>query len=527
MGPKSLAKNAFRKLCNELAVNYDDPPECRHGTDAVDELFGRSGLLSRVGLWPTMRRLQQQLIGLREMFLRIDWSVKLRRPVVRLVTPDVVLARADDSAPNEPVEVRELRWRYNVNGGAWCWDVLSIEDPAQPVYKIVEARWDGKDGPDVTVAVLGAPQSGDAYPFRWTQGDRGGEPFLPYILYHAMRRECLFDPYEGVEVVDGSLDVATGYTFLQHGIFKASWPQRWAMGCYVRGTVSKDTDKGRRSEVPTDPTSLLHLEVEQGVTNPQVGQWGSSIDVESLARTIGMLEKAVSDFDGLDMSHIVHGDTANPWSAEALMITREGKRQAQERYKSELRPSDLETIEKLVAVENLATGDNHPESDFVIGYRTLPLSREEATAAREENRELIAEGRRSIVEAYQLEHPGCTYDEAVDAIEKIAEVNEKLRPGAKGPDEKPDPNAPGADGAAKAADTALNGAQVSAAQAIVLSVATRQLPRESGLAQLQEFFNLAPEAAERIMGEVGRSFFVEAPSPAANPNNPPAPPAGA
>lgn len=424
MGPKSLAKNVFRRLCNELAVNYDEAPSARHA--ALGELpavFGRDGLVTRVGLWPTMRRLQVQLIGLREMLLRVDWSPELGRPTVRLVTPDTVVAEAYVSAPNEPHTIRELRWR-NVSGGArWCWDELSIADVAHPVFRIVEATWDGKDGADRTAEVLGGPMSGEAYPYRWTQGDRAGQPFLPYALYHAMRKECLWDPFEGIEVVDGSLDVATGYTFLQHSIFKASWPQRWALGAFVRGTVSRDTDAGRRSEVPTDPSSLLHLEVVDGVQNAQVGQWGAGCDVESLARTVGLLEGAVADFDGLDFSHIVHGDTANPWSAAALQITREGKRQAQERYKSELLPSDLDTLAKLCAVANLATGDNLPETDFLVEYRTLPLSRDEAQARREENRELIADGRRSVIEAYQLEHPGVTRDEAIVALARIRAEN--------------------------------------------------------------------------------------------------------
>ena len=61
-----------------------------------------------------------------------------------------------------------------------------------------------------------------------------------------------------------------------------------------------------------------------------------------------------------------------------------------------------------------------------------------------------------------------------------------------------------------AADTALNGAQVQAAAAIVQQVALRQLPRDSGVAQLVEFFNLPADKAERIMGAVGRTFFIEA-----------------
>lgn len=60
--------------------------------------------------------------------------------------------------------------------------------------------------------------------------------------------------------------------------------------------------------------------------------------------------------------------------------------------------------------------------------------------------------------------------------------------------------AAGASGAPKAQDTALNGAQVTSAIEIVKSVHRGELPRESGLAMLAEFFNLSPESAEKIMG---------------------------
>jgi hypothetical protein len=66
---------------------------------------------------------------------------------------------------------------------------------------------------------------------------------------------------------------------------------------------------------------------------------------------------------------------------------------------------------------------------------------------------------------------------------------------------------------AEAAETAavqavaLNGAQVEAALGIVARVATRQLPRDAGVAALVSLFGLSTEQAETIMGEVGRTFF--------------------
>ena len=61
-------------------------------------------------------------------------------------------------------------------------------------------------------------------------------------------------------------------------------------------------------------------------------------------------------------------------------------------------------------------------------------------------------------------------------------------------------------GAEKVADTALNGAQVTAAQGIVESVAAGALPRETGIEMLVQFFQIDKAAADRLMGTVGATF---------------------
>lgn len=60
----------------------------------------------------------------------------------------------------------------------------------------------------------------------------------------------------------------------------------------------------------------------------------------------------------------------------------------------------------------------------------------------------------------------------------------------------------------KVADTALNGAQVTAASQIVEKVANGLLPRDSGISQLVFFFQLSPEQAEAVMGAAGTPGFV-------------------
>lgn len=66
-----------------------------------------------------------------------------------------------------------------------------------------------------------------------------------------------------------------------------------------------------------------------------------------------------------------------------------------------------------------------------------------------------------------------------------------------------------ADAAAAAAREPLNGAPVQALTDLIAEVATGRLPRENALAIMEAAFGLEPEQAERMMGKVGRMFFVE------------------
>lgn len=66
----------------------------------------------------------------------------------------------------------------------------------------------------------------------------------------------------------------------------------------------------------------------------------------------------------------------------------------------------------------------------------------------------------------------------------------------------------------------LNGAQIQSASAIVSQVALGELPRDSGIGQLEILLNLSNEQAERIMGSVGITFFVASPEASPLPQKP-------
>lgn len=549
LGRPSMARNPFRRLCADLAVCYDEPPIVRHEEGDAPHVAGRQGLLNTIGHWPQMRRLQMHLVGLREMLLRLDWSFELAQPVARQVMPHVVLAKGYTSAPHVAVEVRELRWR-EVNGkGMYAWDWISVADPDAPFFRVIEAGPDGRDGADITEAVLGARLEGSAYPYRWTQGARAGRPWLPYVVYHASRGAGLWDPYEGIEVVEGTLDVGCAYTFLGHIFRNAAWPQRWAVDVEVPGAVTQGTAGGARAEMPSDPTSLILLRGAEGPRPPQIGQWAPSADTESMGRVVQMLEQAVSEMDGLNARDVTR-DTSNPWSAASLTITRDAQRKAQKRYWPELRDPDLGAIERLCCLQNImGTGPALAEEGYDITYRSLPLSREEAEERRKGNAELIAQGRLSIVDAYMDEHPGMTREEAEAELKRIREDNERHgvvagtapTPLVQGAAEGREPKASDTDhaddgvegepkagdagagaelaaaGVAKKADTALNGAQGELLNRLIDRIAQRLVPRAEGVKQIAFAFMVSADEAEELVGEVGRTFFQVAPAAAGTP----------
>ena len=111
------------------------------------------------------------------------------------------------------------------------------------------------------------------------------------------------------------------------------------------------------------------------------------------------------------------------------------------------------------------------------------------------------------ITAYQQLHPGLSRADAITAVAQIEAVN------TGSPSEDSTAEAAEVDGtpvviagADKAQDTALNGAQVQAAQGIVESVALGQLPRETGIQMLINFFNIPADLAAKLMGTVGTSF---------------------
>ena len=466
MGPASTSKNTFKRVCEELSSLYTETPRPRHAIagevpgfltpiyldasgaaydasatprERMDRLLAsRQVVIAHPGivpdLWPLMRRAQVYCLGCREVLVMVEWSKSQGRPVYQLHTPNTFTATAAPDAPDQPVILRLLEWHDVEGAGLWCWRVFDISDPDDPQLRIEEVRADQTPPRDFTALVLGSSMSGPDYPYRWTTGPRAGRPFIPGELYHAEHTGYLFDPTNWTEIVSATYDVACAWTFWGHCVFRASWPQRWAVNAYVSGANLEGEGDYRRSNVPADPTALVHLEGD-GQGQAMVGQWAPAADVKTLQESIAAFEASVVTIAGVDGANIVR-TSGDAWSGAALSISRDGKREAMRHYGPQFRPRDVAMIEKIAAVANTARaeglagalGYDVPETGYRQNYSTIPLSNIELKARQEHNAALVAQGRMSQVDAYQDEHPGTTREEAIAALERIAADNERFPP---------------------------------------------------------------------------------------------------
>lgn len=427
VGRACRSMNLFGRLCDHLAACYDKAPKVWHREGDLDGFLGRQGAVAKIGLWPMMRDFQRSVIGVREGIMRADYN-RMDGLHVRRVETWAAIAEARAATPDRPHTLWELRWLPRRQ--AWAWEILSIADPARPEHRLVLAEGTRAEtggaggglqgvtlGQDITRAELGIEPVGDAYPYRWTRGELRGQPYLPAVLYHARAKGSLWDHLSGSEAVDAALDVAVAWSFYLHSLFRAGWPQRYVAGVEVRSTVVQDRNGRPVRQVVTDPTSLVELDITAGA-QPLIGQWGPGAEPKTVAESISIFESAASQFDGLDVAHVVRRTSNDAASAASLAIQRDSRIAAQATYGTQQAPGDLELLAKLAAIGNAAGLLAVPEDGYEITYQAIAPSGVELAARREHNSAMVAAGRMSVVDAVADEH-GTDREGAIAILKRI------------------------------------------------------------------------------------------------------------
>lgn len=392
-GPQDQTSNVFRGIASEVGgTPYLSEPSIQAPAGA-EPLTGQGGILDAGGYWPLMQGTCEDLVGLREMGMRLGYTSD-GGLVAEPISPHLIQAEAPSWAPHRPDRLSVLDLREDPDRGGYIWtrETWDISDPASPRYRITAATDPTRDmtaayavrqGPDGTPTPASSGDlSGEGYHWRWTQGARKGRPFIPVPIYHAMRRADLWDPWYGVEAVAGSLTLAVLHTFWVHCVRDGS-TATVAMINGVPVGVNIEAEDGS-----TPPIAWVAIEVgsfnlftspPDSTAQPQLIQLKPQADPLQLIQAIQTFEARVALYAGVSASDLVR-ESGDPRSGYSLAVSNEGKRRASRRMEPQLRAGDTAAMEMIAALANRADGTTIPETGYRPQYGVLPVSLEEERA---------------------------------------------------------------------------------------------------------------------------------------------------
>ena len=514
-----LSRNPFKLIYQQLNVAYIEPPDVR--VPEADDSDLSTIITPR--LWAQQQGTSLYCLSLNEVLVRVDWKhwADATEASYRLVMPDTVVCEALPNQPDEPGMVSELRYRDQ----AWTWETWDIRDPKEPVFMIEEID-DNGDRVDATAKY--APELAGSYPYRNSAGD----PILPYVMYHKQVGSKLWSWTKGTELSRGALRLAALWSHWSDGFLNCAFPQRYAIDIDTQAGLSRTIGGTPVDVVPVDRKSIIKF-VSKGPGGGSLGQFQAAMDPTNAAESLRIYEQGLAVYAGLNPSDL---QITQAQSGYAIVVSREGQRKAQKLVEPSFRMADQKLLATAAALSNLYAGTDLPEDPraYSIHYRALKPSMEERKAQAEVLKTEADMGIASQIDVIRGLHPEIESDE--EALERLLRVKEiqkdlalldqPMAPDA--PEPEPEADAPEPEAVEEAAQlsepeaenvqlTALNGAQVQAAQGIVQAVADGQLPRASGVQMLSAFFNLPMQSAEQIMGEVGRGFLAVTEEPPPSP----------
>ena len=390
-----MSSNAAWYVCSQLAGLYREIPDVMPPEGAENA----AAAIAESGWWQLAQRNQRDTIALNDHFVRVDIDEETGGPAFRLVSPDMVKIEASPLRPSQPLSLKE--WIHDPDDPQkW---VRLITDPRRRVYMAATP-----DGVDVSQRVLGGDFSGDRYPF-----NVDGKPVLNYIGYHAAETGHALDPWSGREVFDGTLSLGVYYTYVGHVVRNVAWAQKWALGAEPLGAGVNDD--GTRSEIATDPATLLMLRQSEDAGNPQVGQWTSPVKPTDVLAVAERYERRLVEM-ALGQAGVSRRES-DVRSAMSLAVSRESQREAQRAYAPVFRRSDTRLTSLVSGLMGM------PSKGWRIDYKSIPRDAAEMKAELDRQVGQIEAGLLDRVTAYQQLHPGLTRDEAQRAVEEIARIN--------------------------------------------------------------------------------------------------------
>ncbi len=511
--PADLGCNPFRSYHAQISTTYRRAAAVYL---AADPTLPHAGLseVSHDRRWAVSARVELLTRACREAVARVDvrggdlyWSA--------VAAPLVVDVTADPDRPGQLVALTHLVRRRHASG-AVCW-VAERWDVSGPVPLFAVLAYDGERGlVDVTGDYVPEAAEWDAgYPYH----DTAGRPILPYVLYHArMGGDRVFSPYEGIELVSGTLTTSTLLTYWLEGMRDGSFPAR----ALVDGDLSGGTVQsiGGQTQRVLSRVGVLEVRSHAG-KSATLASFPSTIDPAGYFEAIQQYVQMLALQAGMSAQDVaVSSSGLSRVAGVAIQVSRAGIERAREEIRPSLEQSDAYMSETAARLWNsyLRPGAVLPLPETADAYGTHyaaePLSVDELRARLEVVRGLTDSGMIRPDTALAYLHPEWTPARIADELAGLAPAPVQAEPADAAPlalvETPAEVEAPAevADQPIEpAAALALNGAQVMAASAVLASVASRALPRESGVAMMITLFGLSDDDAEAVMGPTGKTFF--------------------
>ncbi len=270
---------------------------------------------------------------------------------------------------------------------------------------------------DLSDLFLGGDMTGPNYPYI----DSSGKVFLPWVIYHASLGAQLFQPYELSEVVSGSLQSSTYYSFLKHLLLDSAWPQRYVSNLQLAGLNTYDTsEQTRRMAISSDPSSILCFSTDpDNQVQPMIGQFEAGLkDPNQMISAITVYERRLSSQMGIDPASVTKV-SSDPRSGYSIAMSQSSTRSAQRRFQEVMKVGDMQSLILGAKISNRFLGTDYPEEPvYSIQYISVPLSPEELKAQREDIKFRLDNGLIGPVEA-TMEIYDITEEEAREKLRTI------------------------------------------------------------------------------------------------------------
>ena len=367
-------------------------------------------------LWPLCQERVKFVEAMGEAFFRLDWREEAGI-TIRLVTSDCIArVRTASGRPYQPIALEELveRTRKSDGKAEWTWEVWDVSDPKAPLMRVEAVR--ATDGQEVRVDVTEEYTGSTEYPWR----DRNKAPIMPYIAYHRRVTGNFWNPFDGMEIVRGTMTVAALWTMWVGGFRDGSFPTRYLIDGAPQSNKLTPVGKIGVDIVQASPGVVVNIASKGDGRSASAGQWNPVMDPESAGKAVESFEAGLAMYLGISPADITRGSQGA--SGYSLVVSRDGLRRAQRRMRTPARMSDRLYFATAARMLNANAGFDLPEDPkaYELEYRGLPRTWEEVKADLEEVTMLTAAGLMHPAAAYQRMHPGLSRDEALAELADIA-----------------------------------------------------------------------------------------------------------